>query len=69
MNEGDRNRSFSDRGRDALDVAAADVADCEHPRAIRFQQKRLSRQQSLQTDELKVSSTVWQLTAAYRSRL
>jgi len=37
MYERDGDRSFSDRGRDALDVAAVHVADGEDPGTSRFQ--------------------------------
>ena len=37
MNKCDGDRSFSDRGGDALDVAAAHVADREDPGTSRFQ--------------------------------
>ena len=40
MNEGDRDRSLADGGRDALDVAAAHVADRKDARTTRFEQIR-----------------------------
>ena len=44
VNERDRDRAFADRGRDALDVAAAHVADREDAGPARFEQIRRPRQ-------------------------
>jgi hypothetical protein len=43
MNKGDGNRSFTDGGRHALDVAAAHVADREDSETIRFQQMGIQK--------------------------
>ena len=51
VNEGDRNRSFADRGRDTFDVAAAYVSDGEDAGTARFEEERWSCQRPFRARE------------------